>query len=504
MRNAKLLVVAALLGIIFNLSAIFQADAVPQLLDVVDPSVPAAITDPIVVSALYEQSDRLVFIELHNVSERAVDISGWQVQLKVQGISAEQPIEFELSGYMLADSYISFVDEGVSGMGAFSFSGTSFGVTSANKLEYVRLIDASGGIQHTTVIDGTVSGFTTKWWSRESNGYSGIFSLDFTGHTSDASINHTPLYEQPQFNDDFRIVEVFSRSRDCSPADEEWWCHDYIKLYVPASQQQTDSFVVRTDSSSSRSTVANTFSIPASQEGYVTIRTRDDGQPIEMNESGYVWLEDMTGKIGGLIVNYSAGDGELGSWALGSDNTTWWWTTQPNPDGANIIDLPVEKVTICPEGKYLNPDTGRCRTVEEAVNALSACPEGQYRNPLTNRCKQIASTTSTLVPCGEGQERNPLTNRCRSIASAVAELLPCDEGYERNPATNRCRKVAGVATTASSSGQLVEEDESAGPNIWTWSLLTVVVVGAVGYGVYEWRHELAGAGKSIAAKFSKK
>lgn len=116
----------------------------------------------------------------------------------------------------------------------------------------------------------------------------------------------------------------------------------------------------------------------------------------------------------------------------------------------------------------------------------------------------MTTATATLAACSEGQERNPATNRCRSIASAVAELMPCDEGYERNPATNRCRKVAGVSTAAATSNELVESAKGSTWNVWTWSLVAVAATGAIGYGVYEWRHELSGFGQAIATKFGRK
>lgn len=310
-----------------------------------------------------------------------------------------------------------------------------------------------------------------------------------------------------------KIVELYPYSSDCAPNDMSILCGDYIKIHMDkdADLATLSSFVVRTDSNSSSRTSSNTFHITKAMindDGYLTISLDDTGKRISLtNSGGYVWVEDLYGlkTYSETMTRYeSASSDEQGySWDLNS-NDTWQWSTSPQPFSVNVVTAPAQEVTVCPAGKYLNPDTGRCRTVEEAVNALSACPEGQYRNPLTNRCKQIASTTSTLVPCGEGQERNPLTNRCRSIASAVAELLPCDEGYERNPATNRCRKVAGVSTTAAASNQLVEDEKESGPNIWTWSLVGVAVLGVVGYGVYEWRHELLGAGQAIAAKFGKK
>lgn len=176
------------------------------------------------------------------------------------------------------------------------------------------------------------------------------------------------------------------------------------------------------------------------------------------------------------------------------------------PTSANAIVSPAPKVTVCPEGKYLNPETNRCKSIEETLNTLAACDEGYERNPITNRCRKIVTTAvKTLEPCKEGQERNPVTNRCRSIASAVAELLPCDEGYERNPATNRCRKVLAASTaSATTASKFVEHAKGDDWNAWTWALVAVGATGAIGYGVYEWRHELRGFGQQIAAKLTKK
>jgi hypothetical protein len=39
---------------------------------------------------------------------------------------------------------------------------------------------------------------------------------------------------------------------------------------------------------------------------------------------------------------------------------------------------------------------------------------------------------------------------------------------------------------------------------WTWALVSVGVAGAVGYGVYEWRHEIAKASKRFVSKLGKK
>lgn len=209
------------------------------------------------------------------------------------------------------------------------------------------------------------------------------------------------------------------------------------------------------------------------------------------------------------MTEYQSATSSYVGWSFArDDNNLWQWTFTPQPGMPNKFSLPntTTEDTICPVGKYLNPETGRCRTIEEAVNALSACAEGEYRNPATNRCRKIVTAVDSLAPCGEGQERNPLTNRCRSIASAVAELLPCDEGYERNPATNRCRKVMGATTGAGPSVAQSAKTPNADPTMdaWGWALAGVAVSGVVGYGVYEWRNEIGRALKKAVVRFGKK
>jgi hypothetical protein len=83
--------------------------------------------------------------------------------------------------------------------------------------------------------------------------------------------------------------------------------------------------------------------------------------------------------------------------------------------------------------------------------------------------------------------------------------MPCDEGYERNPATNRCRKVATVLGTSAAGGVSENTPESSSPlAVWGWALAGVAGTGAVGYGVYEWRQEIASGWKSLKARIGRK
>ena len=267
-----------------------------------------------------------------------------------------------------------------------------------------------------------------------------------------------------------------------------------------------DDLVLRTDSSSSSRTSSNTFALTGDLDpgAFYLVWLTDSGARISLtNSGGYVWLEDALGTnlYAPSMTEYEgAGSGEQGlSYALDPDGK-WVWTTTPSPNGTNVITAPIEIIAPCPAGKYRNPETNRCRNIEEAINELTACNEGYTRNPLTNRCrKNTSSATSSLTPCREGQVRNPETNRCRSIASEVASLVPCNDGYERNPATNRCKKVLGASVTKAEYP--VEPYATSGQGAGIWWGLAGVAAGALGYAVWEWRRELAMFGAGLASRF---
>lgn len=127
-------------------------------------------------------------------------------------------------------------------------------------------------------------------------------------------------------------------------------------------------------------------------------------------------------------------------------------SNHPTPNASNIeSDTVPQQNTVtsespdspsaCPEGKYRNPDTNRCKNIETASSELAPCSSDQIRSPDTNRCKKINTATgSSLTPCQPDQVRNTSTNRCKKISSTGASLTPCQADQIRNPATNRCKK----------------------------------------------------------------
>jgi hypothetical protein len=109
------------------------------------------------------------------------------------------------------------------------------------------------------------------------------------------------------------------------------------------------------------------------------------------------------------------------------------------------IHTDIAKNNLCPEGKEINPKTGRCIKIktdktdktktqkekkEDKVHKL--CPEGKEVNPKTGRCIKIKTdkTDKTKTQkekknklCPEGKEINPKTGRCIKIKTDKAKTL---------------------------------------------------------------------------------
>jgi serine/threonine protein kinase len=96
--------------------------------------------------------------------------------------------------------------------------------------------------------------------------------------------------------------------------------------------------------------------------------------------------------------------------------------TRINPAFADADPKP------CPEGKEINPKTGRCIKIKTRPD----CPEGTIRNETTGRCVKV----KTEKKCPEGKVINPKTGRC--IKNKTEKK--CPEGKVINPKTGRCIK----------------------------------------------------------------
>lgn len=262
---------------------------------------------------------------------------------------------------------------------------------------------------------------------------------------------------------------------------------EFIELHNPTDEViLLNGCTLQTSANSKKYNLGATEMQPGQ---YIALYDSLTGLSLPNSAGGTVWLLSPTDEL--QAVTYAA--------SL-ADDVSWIWfdgVWQPSylitPNAPNEL-LPNKP---CPVGQERNAETGACRNIITTADAnLTPCREGQERNPATNRCRAIASSTSTLTPCREGQERNPATNRCRAVQSDT-ELAPCAEGQERNPETNRCRRITAVAgTTTPDVKDVYAGSLGSSPR---WLLIGLLAVSAVGYALFEWRHEFLGIFKKSKA-----
>ena len=123
-----------------------------------------------------------------------------------------------------------------------------------------------------------------------------------------------------------------------------------------------------------------------------------------------------------------------------------------------------------------------------AEAALKVCPEGKYLNILTGRCKNLPTAT-TVAACKDGYYRNPLTGRCKKIVTATEKT--CAEGYERNPETNRCRKIR-ANNLSDFPVEEIKEESYDNPKIFIaiWALVALGILILI-YVFFQFRQEIA-------------
>lgn len=427
------------------------------------------------------------FIELYNSDDAPISLEGWSVI----DVTNNRTLEIEQSsGQIAPGAHVVLSSPGIVTHASYALGTWSSVVTAPKFIATLRL-------QHTSYrpSDITLTTKNTDVWMMRTYNTSSYSTTTF--ETNYRSLYDDGLYAPPASPLGLEISEIYAYASDCNPFDLSVLCGDYLELHNTTNHDiDLGDLVVRTDSNSSSRATSNTFTLGGIlvADAYVAITQTDDGGKISLtNSGGYIWLEDTwdMAVYAEFMTAWPSASGDEQGMSYMYDTVTgqWRWSATPTPGFENLFTAPVPVLAACPEGKYRNPDTGRCRSIEEAVSELASCDEGYERNPTTNRCRKITfASTASLTPCAEGQERNPATNRCRSIASAVAELIPCDEGYERNPATNRCRKVQGeMMPTAPFAVQPI----SANVPIWQWWVGGGILAALVGYGIWEWRRELA-------------
>jgi hypothetical protein len=457
---------------------------------------------PMLITAYHINDSALQFVQLYNNSSELVSLDGGSLVYAYSTDPAgTQRIAVVSSGFIEPRTHVIVAVEGLLPQEALPYHFASTTVLVPATIASLQLL-MPGAAPSTVPVTLKTNG-TIQQRGKTSTGYSTVTFGDFSGDLYADSL-YVPPTSPP-----LKIVEIAPRAKTCEPFSLEPTCGDYVKLKLLPGYSDGIRGELRLRSDAGNESVTNTFSLAyaSRHDEYLLVRLRDDGQLLSLtNSGGYVWLEDSYGamRYDETLTSYADAGSETyvdKSWALDETDGTWKWAT-PSPTGPNVFPQVLAAgmgsgldTSECPAGKYRNPETNRCRSIEEAVSALTVCEEGKERNPVTNRCRSVATTTSaSLTPCGEGEERNPSTNRCRKVASSSGSLTPCQLGYERNPETNRCRKATGVGALSSPAAVAME---SSGGSVLKNALIVTAGLGALGYGFYEWRSEIGRAARRV-------
>ena len=511
MRYVRRVGFSVLIAVLYLACAAVPVGAVVTVVPDPIPTPESLPTSLVMITAYQVNASSLQFVQLYNNSDELISLDGGALMYGYASDTPAVPYEaVKLSGLMKPRTHLLVSVEGLLDGAALRFhfaDTTAPDATTINMLAFV-LPGMAPSLGPTTI----KSNGSIQQRSKTTTGYSTVTWGDFKD-----ALYADSLYETPP-PPALQIVEVAARADSCDPFATELTCGDFVKLKILPGYDDAYLALYRLRSDDANESVTNTFSLEyASRQGdFVLVRLRDDGQNLSLtNSGGFVWLEDIYGehRYEETLVPYADAGSEtyIGkSWALDDSDGVWKWAT-PNPTGVNQFpQVLAESIVVpptpsdCPVGKYRNPETNRCRSIEEAVSALAVCEEGKERNPVTNRCRSIATTSSSnLTPCEEGEERNPVTNRCRSLLANVSTPAPCQDGYERNPSTNRCRKTVVAGGTPVASPAAAAIDAAGGSSLKT-ALIVTAGLGAFGYGFYEWRSELWRAFRRLATFVSGK
>lgn len=458
------------------------------------PTGPQLSASPLIITSYktINTGTNIGFIQIYNDGDSLQDLSAWTITATDAANNSYSVMLDERLGYIEPGTHVVIEQNNAVSGATYTMTGWSSVTLPSSPIKALTL-SSSQYRPHTSIVGGAVD----EWMMRNmtTSGYStattaAAFSVHYQQLFDDG------LYVSPGTPVGLHVAEIYPYASMCDPLDTSVLCGDYIKL-INDSGTPIDllGYVLRTDSSSSSRTSANTFNLSdygvVNPGDYLLIRQTDTGARMSLtNSGGYVWIEDAWGlaQFPETMTKYESAGSSLQGYGYARDELgNWRWTSTPMPDSVNVITPPPAQE--CPDGKYLSPETNRCRSLEDTLSALAVCDEGSERNPTTNRCRKTTTASSTQTPCKEGQVRNPETNRCRSIASEVADLIPCNDGYERNPATNRCRKVAVAGSETVKYP--VEPYKQGAASTATWWVVGGVGTLALGYGIWEWREELS-------------
>lgn len=506
--------------------------------------------DIIISEIAFDAESRMSYLELYNTSAKLVYLEGLQIRITYVD-SSDSDVVCEIAapdGYLNTKSHVGFaydLDQASIDRGAYSFSCDVRNIAFVESIEVIR----NGSVYERLKVQRHETSQYIRSSMTNEKYLSGDFYNDFRQRKANDSSNYLVELYRPPDTLPIRVIEFLPVTRnDCTQRDVEMskaGCRKYIKIQNTSDDNvDISSFVMRSGTAGGTTTSqykSQLSGIIAPDEVAVLYETIQRSTLYFNSGNATVWFEDALGlkSYDASVTVYPNADTAANrgkAWAYYAETDRWNWAL-PSPDTASIDVTPIPAIdtnssdevtkqcdegwylyeptgrcrklavsaekTPCKDGQYRSEETGRCRSIALAGSTLKPCREDQYRSEETNRCRSIAATAAVVLkPCADDQFRNPATNRCKNIASTDDVLAPCKDGWERNAQTNRCRKV--VSATVPLADFPVQTAKSTERAILGWWVAGGVAVAALGYAVWEWRHEISMMWQSVYQSLRRK
>lgn len=364
-----------------------------------DTDVPVSIhtqvlsMSPLIVTSFKTENSGqdISFLEIYNSGDALQRLSDWQI---TDTINQRTIVLDARDGYIEPNTHVVITKDGAVSGATYTIKAWSWlpTVVAANPpvIQAITNIKLSNHAYRSA--DTEIEPKYIDMWATRRYLMSGYSSTTFDPHYR--ALFDDGLYVAPSTSQGLQIVEIYPYSSSCDPFDSSILCGDYVKLFNISNHSiDLNDYVLRTDSSSASRTNANAINLGGELGAgeYRAVAVTNNGSKLSLtNSGGYVWLEDMWGLTSypATLTRYESAGSAFQGYAYATDaNGAWQWTSTPAPLSSNTMTSIAAQA--CPDGKYLNPDTNRCRsTLEETLNTLTGCEEGSERNITTNRCRK--------------------------------------------------------------------------------------------------------------------
>lgn len=461
------------------------------------PGEPPLVDGPLKITRYSFQGDQLRFVEIYNDGNSVVDMTGWSLAVRLSA-NADPANIVELHGLIAPDSWVTAGNRHVFGQNSTTFSFEYGNPPTEPRLVGVMLRPPAGTyLEHE--VTPSITGSTVRvdatppiyGFQRNISTSTGNYTTTYSAVLPDESFKpfDDGLYKPPATSL-LRIVEIYPNALVCSPLESfhsNPYCFDYVKVYNP-TQNDIDlgEYRIRGGSSSASANLLV-------QPGHYAVL------PINLNNSGWVWIEDRYGYVSysDTLIEYpdsGSRRGQAWSW----DGAKWRWSRYPTPydtdnqftDGSPVN--PCNGLRLSEIGANLSRQfievynseshvinirgcqlqTNRSQTAIYAFEDIDLEPGG-YRTVYIDETdltltKTTSGTVYILSSDGEVEVdarsyENLSENSSYALIDGVwrqtftltpgdynqyAEYPPCQEGYFRNTETGRCNKLTASAELA--------------------------------------------------------